>query len=412
MTDHPTQQKDSQIDLFDPKVQENWYPTYRLLRDEFPVHRLPGSNTYIVTRYEDVLHVLRHQEIFPTGGRTVRSYEAQRVYSEKGWERFTPLSTNPPDHRRYRILVDHFFDPQGATQWQPYIERTIHDLIDSFIDASGENATTEIVNSFALPLPIKVITHILGFPDEDIPRLEAWSHAWVLPFSGPLSVDQEVWVAERVVEFQHYIDDVIEAKRVHPSDDVISHLCSAMFDGRPLSNHEIISIVDHLFIGGNETTTFAITSALWLLLREPDLYERVNAERSLVPQFVEEVLRLESPTQGLYRSVAVDTHIGDTPIPAGSIVHIRYAAANRDDRVFPDPDQLDLGRRNSRRHMAFSLGEHHCPGSGLSRLEQNLALEALLDRLPNLRLVPGSNDFRHQPGFVLRALEALHVQWD
>ncbi|MFM8855707.1 MAG: cytochrome P450, partial [Actinomycetota bacterium] len=111
------------------------------------------------------------------------------------------------------------------------------------------------------------------------------------------------------------------------------------------------------------------------------------------------------------RSVIRDTQIGDTPIPAGSILHIRYAAANRDERIFPDPDRVDLERRNSRRHMAFSLGEHHCPGSGLSRLEQNLALEALLDRLPNLRLAPDKNDFRHAPGFVLRALESLHVEW-
>lgn len=411
MSDHRTERDAPSLDLFDARVQEDWYPTYQRLRDEHPVHQLPGTNTFVITRYEDVLHVLRHQEIFPTGGRAVRSAEARRIYAETGWERIAPLSTNPPEHRQYRELVDHFFDPHGALKWQPYISSTIDDLIDTFATSPTGEQTTEIVTSFALPLPIRVITHILGFSPDDIPRLKAWSQAWVLPFSGPLTVDQDVWVAERVVEFQHYIDGVIEDKRRHPADDVISHLCSETFQDRPLSNHEIITIVDHLFIGGNETTTFAIASALWLLLREPGLYERVNADRSLVPHFIEEVLRLESPTQGLYRSVVRDTQIGDTPIPAGSILHIRYAAANRDERIFPDPDRVDLERRNSRRHMAFSLGEHHCPGSGLSRLEQNLALEALLDRLPNLRLAPEKNDFRHAPGFVLRALDSLHVQW-
>lgn len=398
------------IDLFDPDVQENWFPTYKVLRDDHPVFRLPNSSTYVVTRYEDVLHVLRHQEIFPTGGRAARSPEARRIYSETGWERITPLSTNPPEHRHYRELIDHFFDPEGAETWRPYIAQTIDGLIDSFAGTPSRPGSTDIVESFALPLPVRVITHILGFPDEDIPRLKAWSQAWVLPFSGPLSIDDEIWVAERVVEFQHYIDDTITAKRNEPGDDVISYLCSATFQGRPLTDHEIITIVDHLYIGGNETTTFAITSALWLLLRDRSLYQRVNGDRSLVPQFIEEVLRLESPTQGLYRSVAVDTRIGDTEIPAGSILHIRYGAANRDERMFPEPDRVDLDRLNSRRHMAFSLGEHHCPGSGLSRLEQNMALDALLDRLDDLRLAPG-NDFRHLPGFVLRALNALHVEW-
>lgn len=411
MSDQRRERDAPSLDLFDPRVQEDWYPTYQRLRNESPVHQLPGTNTFVITRYEDVLHVLRHQEIFATGGRAVRSAEARRIYSEKGWDRITPLSTNPPEHRQYRELVDHFFDQRGSLRWRSFISSTIDDLINAFDTSPAGDKTAEIVASFALPLPIRVITHILGFATEDIPQLRVWSQAWVLPFSGPLTIDQEVWVAERVVEFQHYIDRVIEDKRRHPDDDVISHLCSATFQGRPLSNHEIITIVDHLFIGGNETTTFAIASALWLLLREPRLYERVNADRSLVPHFIEEVLRLESPTQGLYRSVIQDTQIGDTLIPAGSILHIRYAAANRDERIFPDPDRVDLERRNSLRHMAFSLGEHHCPGSGLSRLEQNLALDALLDRLPDLRLAPNKNDFRHVPGFVLRALDSLHVEW-
>jgi cytochrome P450 len=259
---------------------------------------------------------------------------------------------------------------------------------------------------------VRVITRVLGFPATDIPQLKAWSSAWVLPFSGPLTPDQEVWVAEQVVEFQHYIHHHIEAKRAEPGDDVLSSLVDARFGGdRPLSDHEIITIIDHLYIGGNETTTFALTSALWLLLREPGLYERVRADRSLVEPFIEEALRMESPTQGLYRTVAVDTAIGGVPVPAGATLHIRYGAANRDERMFPDPDTVHLDRANVRRHMAFSLGEHHCPGSGLSRLEQQLALNAVLDRLPDLRLAEGRNDFRHLPGFVLRALNELHIDW-
>lgn len=395
------------IDLFDPAVQEDWFPTYRRLRDDAPVYRVPGTQMYVVTRYHDVLHVLRHQDVFPTGSSIYRSAAAREVYETKGWTRITPLSVNPPEHRHYRQLIDGFFDAAGSERWLADIEA----ITDELITAMEPDGQCEFVAAFALPLPVRVITRILGFPAADIPRLKAWSEAWVLPFSGPLSEEQEVWVAEQVVAFHHYIHEHIQRKRETPDDDVLSALTVASYAGeRPLSDHEIITIVDHLYIGGNETTTFALTSALWILLREPGLYARVLADPTSVPAFIEEVLRLESPTQGLYRRVAVDTQIGGVSVPAGSTVHVRYAAANRDERMFPDPDAVDLDRPNARRHMAFSLGEHHCPGEGLSRLEQRVALSAVLRRLPDLRLAD-DNDFSHQPGFVLRALTALRIEW-
>lgn len=396
------------INLYAPETQENWYPAYKTLRDEAPVYQVPRTNMFVITRYDDVLHVLRHQDVFRTGGAVSRSAEAREVYSTRGWERITPLGSNPPEHRWYREVVDKHFDPTGALHWKPFIEQTVTELLDDMIN-SGSPAN--FVDAFALPLPVRVITRILGFPASDIERLKAWSSAWVLPFSGPLSAQQEVWVAEQVVEFQHYINDWIDIKRSNPEDDVLSDLVSARLNGeRPLTNHEIITIIDHLYIGGNETTTFALTSALWLMLRERNIYEALLADRSRLEQFIEESLRLESPTQGLFRVVATDTEINGTPIPAGATIHIRYAAANRDERVFPNPDVVDLDRMNSRRHMAFSLGEHHCPGSGLSRLEQRIALNAVIDRMPALRL-SDDNDFTHMPGFVLRALNQLNIEW-
>jgi cytochrome P450 len=149
---------------------------------------------------------------------------------------------------------------------------------------------------------------------------------------------------------------------------------------------------------------------MWLMLREPHVYETLRQNRNLVEHFLEESLRLESPTQGLFRVVADDTELHGVAIPKGATVHIRYGAANRDERVFPNPNVVDFERQNVRRHMAFSLGEHHCPGSGLSRLEQRLALNAILDRLPDLELAE-DNDFTHAPGFVLRALNRLSITW-
>lgn len=395
-------------DLFDPATQEDWFPTYRRLRHEAPVYQIPGTDIYVVTRYADVLHVLRHQDVFPSGtGLTNRHAAAQAVYAKRGWDRLAPLSVNPPEHRKYRALVDHYFDAAGSEPYRDRIQRVVDDLIDGFV----HDGATDYVASFALPLPVRMITEILGLPVDDIDRLKAWSAAWVLPFAGGLTEDQHTWVAEQVVEFQDYIQDRLDEKRVDPGDDVLSALAVARYDDeRPLTDPEVISIIDHLYIGGNETTTFALTSALWILLREPGLYERVRDDRSLVTPFVEEALRLESPTQGLYRRVARDIELAGVTLPEGATVHIRYAAANRDEEMFPEPDRVDLERPNMRRHMAFSLGEHHCPGEGLSRLEQRMALNTVLDRLPDLRLA-AENDFTHAPGFVLRALERLQISW-
>src|SRR5439155_17216744 len=138
---------------------------------------------------------------------------------------------------------------------------------------------------------------------------------------------------------------------------------------------EIVNLIDHLFTGGNETTTFAITSGLWLLVSHPEVERRLREQPDLIPTFVDEVLRLESPTQGLWRGVARDVEIGGVLIPNGATVHIRYGAANRDPSMFPEPDELELSRRNSGRHLAFGAGEHRCPGEGLSKLEQRIAAE-------------------------------------
>ena len=265
------------VNLYDPVTQSDWYPTYRQLRAEAPVYRMPGTNTYVISRYEDVLHVLRHQSTFPTGSTTHRTQAARDVYETKGWAKTTPLSSNPPDHRHYRNIVDGYFDPAGSLRWMGFIEATIGELLDGF----ASDGTADLVEAFALPLPVRVITNVLGFPAQDIPRLKAWSAAWVMPFSGGLSEAQEVWVAEQVVEFQHYIAGQIEDKRNHPGDDVLTGLTTASIaSGRPLTTHEIITMIDHLFIGGNETTTFAITSAVWIMLREPGLYDLLREART------------------------------------------------------------------------------------------------------------------------------------
>ncbi len=398
-----------EVDLYSSSTQEDWYPTYRYLRDEQPVYRIPGTDDYVVSRYDDIMHVLRHQRTFPTGASKRRSPAAQQVYDRGGWERMTPLGTNPPIHRHYRNIVDPLLSGAALERWRPFIVESIGELLSGF-EADGR---VEWISQFSSRLPSRVITGMLGLPSADIERLRAWGAAWVLPYIRKLGPDEDVWVAEQVVEFYEYLQAAIDDKRHNPADDIITSLVAATLAGeRPLSDQEIITIVDHLFIGGNETTTFAMASGLWILLREPGLYERLAADRSRIPAFVEEALRIESPTQGLWRAVAEDTSVAGVTIPAGSTVHLRYASANRDERIFACPAEVDLDRPNSGRHMAFSLGEHHCPGAELTRLEQVLTLEAVFDRLPALRFAEGRNDFTHVPMFAMRSLSELHLEFD
>lgn len=409
---HPT--SPDEIDFYDPATQEDWYPTYDVLREQAPVWQMPGTNTFVLTRHADIAHVLRRIDIFlrgasaatPSSGAAVKTRE---IYESKGWPRRTVLGSNPPEHRTYRDIVDHFFTVAGAETRRPLIEGIVDDLI-SAVEARGE---CEFVRDFAVPLPVRVITAMMGFEAADIPQLKIYSEAWVLPFRGNLTEEEEIYAGETGVAFQHHIHRTMQAKRERPDDSVISYLVNeARFGDRPLTDAEIINMTDHLYIGGNETTTFALTSGLWLLLSHPEALAAVKADPTRIRNMVEESLRCESPTMGMVRNAAVDTEIAGVPIPKGSNLHLRYAAANRDPAVFECPAAFDIDRPNTHRHMAFSVGETHCTGAGLSRVEQNIAFKALLERLPNLRLTPGRNDFTHHPNVTLRAMKELWVSWD
>ena len=401
------------VDLFAPDTQEDWYPAYHTILEQQPVYKIPGTEMYLISKFEDIAWIVRNPERFPhnpsQSAGLLLSDEARAYYVEHGYPRHQPLGTNPPEHRRYREQVDPFFSPAGAERQRQMITDTINELVDEWIDR-GE---IEFVQDFAVPLPVRVITRMLGFPFEDIPQLRVWSNAWVMPFAMNLTPEDHMYVAEQGVQFQKYIEGFIEERRANPKDDVISHLATTKYAGeRPLTNAEIVGMLDHLYIGGNETTTFALTSGLWLLHRNPGVWEQLRADRDKVRFFVEEVLRLESPTQGLFRITTQEEELRGVTIPKGAVLHLRFAAANRDGDEFPRPDEMDLTRTNAAKHVAFSQGEHMCPGAGLSRLEQNVAWNILLDRIDHFTVDPVKNDFSHLASFVLRGLRELHVSFE
>ena len=215
------------------------------------------------------------------------------------------------------------------------------------------------------------------------------------------------------VEAQKYFQPIFERLRVQPDDTLLSDLVNTEVPGwgRPMNDNELhAEMMADTFVGGSETSTNALSAGMMLLIQSPDQWRRLKTEPELVlPTLVEEVLRLESPVQGLFRTAAVDSEIGGVLIPAGSRLNLRYAAANRDDGVFDDPDRFGAGREEARNHLAFGFGAHYCLGAPLARRELLVGFRAMVERLDEIWFVDGANDFAHHPNFVLRALKELHI---
>lgn len=410
----------SEIDFMDPVVQENWFEAYALLRDESPVYFMPQLGMHVLTRYEDIEYVLRHPQLFTAGPDLndteplLKFEQARKLYEEKGWPRYTALGENLPKHKHYRALVDPKLTAAEIKRREPFVRAAISELIDGWID-SGE---IEFMQQFAQPLPMIVIAEFLGFPRMDLPQLKQWSEAWVLPFSRGLTLEQELGAVEQHIELQHYIYDVMQHKRKRPQDDILSHLLNTTVadadtgERRPLTDTEVIGIADHLLIGGNETTAFAIANGLWLLFRHPEVEAALRSEPARIKNFVEETLRIESPTQGLFRFVSEDTELAGVPLAKGSALSIRYGAGNHDPARFPNPELPDLARKNAGRHLAFGLGEHVCPGATLSRYEQQWAWEMLLARIARFEPVPEKDSYEHIKGMWMRALGQIHLRFE
>ncbi len=403
----------AQFDPLAPETVECPYPFYATLRREAPVYQVPGAGFYIVSRYEDILSVLRRPELFSSssgpGLRPVPDDDVQAIMREGFPPVNTLLTNDPPAHSRYRGLVNKAFSARRVALLEPGVRAIAEALVDGFA-ADGE---VELVAQFAVPLPLSVIADALGVPREDMPAFKRWSDDSVAPLGGMISHERELECARSIVEFQRYFEAKLEQRRQTPRDDLLSDLLTARLDGvEPLDTAELLSIIQQLLVAGNETTTNLIASGVLLLLSHPDQRAAVQADPSLVANTVEEILRLESPVQGLFRSAKLDTEIGGVPVPAGARLVLMYAAGNRDEAAFADAETFDVRRDNAREHLAFGQGVHYCLGAALARLEGVIALQTLLTRLPNLRLAPGRNDFTHTPSFILRGLKALHLAFD
>ena len=255
------------INFMDPEVQKDWFSAYEVLHRDAPVYFMPELGMYVITKWEDIRDIVRQPELFTVGSDVqqteplVKFPQARALYEQKGWPRYTPLGENVPKHRHYRDLVDPYLTPVAVARREPFIRALVNELIDGWID-QGE---VEFLKAFAEPLPMMVIADFLGFPRMDLPSLKRWSAAWVAPFARGLTLEAEMKAVSEHIELQHYIFDQMKDKRKNPGDDLLTKLVQAEFydvdlgETRALRDNEIIGVTDHLLIGGNETTAFALS---------------------------------------------------------------------------------------------------------------------------------------------------------
>jgi cytochrome P450 len=401
----------SEYNFLDPAVVETPFEFHRALREQSPVYEVPGIGLVLVSTYAGVLEVLSDPRRFSSssGPAVGGMLPPPRVLAAmaKGYPQVDTLITcDPPQHIRYRSLVSRAFSGRRVAGMEDYIRGVARELLRGFV----REGTIDLVPSFAVPLPLSVIADQLGVPRSDMALFKKWSDDAVAPLGGMIGEDRAVECAESIVEFQHYMAEKIAERRRAPKDDILSDLISARLDGAaPLDVPEMLSILQQFLVAGNETTTNLIASAMMLLGQNPDQLALLRANPGLVPNMVEEAVRLESPVQSLFRLATEDTTVQGTPVRKGARIVVMYASANRDASVFPEPDRFDVRRENAKQNLAFGRGEHFCIGVALARKEAAIAFETLLEGTRDLRLSPGKNDFAHVPSFILRGLKQLFI---
>jgi cytochrome P450 len=408
------------VDLFGDGAPEHWYEAYEILHREAPVWRLPGrglvpgTDAFVITKHDDLTRIVRDPERFTVlGQQRVADLAREGLTAEEAYDRVRNLMTASmvslrPTQELYNRHRRELTDPwvgTGAPRHREMITRHANDLIDRWIDR-GE---VEFVGEFARPLPQRVMASVLGFPQEDIPRLEQWGNAQVMSYvigtthKNILTPEQTAEKFALLAGMKEYVAEQTREKRANPQDDMVSFLTQVEYQalGRKLTDDEINGVVYAMVIGGLETTQYAIAEQAQLLCDRPGIFTQLRGDRSAIRTFIEEGMRLRSPTQGLStRICAHDEVFQGVEVPAGSMLHLRWAAANIDEEEFDDPLDLKLTRKAATRHLAFSQGPRSCPGSNISRLEQMIAWERLCDAFADLAYAPG-NDFRHQGGIML-----------
>jgi cytochrome P450 len=396
-----------QYDPLLPEVQADPYPVYKRLREEDPVHWSEALDAWVLTRYDDVVAVLKDLQ-FSAERRGARNRFVQQAETAAGEygptaRANTMLTSDPPEHTRLRLLVSKAFLPRAVERLRPHVQN----IADEVLDAAPERGQLDILMDFAYPLPVIVIAELMGVPTEDRAQFKRWSDDIVATLGGASATPQLIErAAKSGGEIVDYFRDVIADRRRKPKEDLVTVLVEAADEGDVLSEPQLLATCVTMLIAGNETTRNLIANGMLALLRNPSELDRLWNDPSLVGIAVEELLRYAGPVQCTSRVATEDIEVGGKTIEKGQLVFTMLAAANRDPAHFEDPERLDIGRRDNH-HVAFGFGVHACLGQPLARLEAQVAFATLARRIRSPALA--SDRLEWGPSFILRGLKSLPV---
>jgi cytochrome P450 len=406
----------SKLNLFGPTFKVNAYAIYAQMRAETPIYRRVSSSgsgaTLFITRYDDAVAVLRDPRCFVKDARnTMTPDEAAALPTEPPLLTLLSrhmLNADGDQHTRLRSLVNKAFTTRIVDAMQEQIARVAHKLLD----AVRHEGHTDLIEAYASPLPIIVIAELLGVPARDRNRFRAWSNALVAPTPDHARNLQKLDKSRQLMEdFISYLRAIFTARRAQPRDDLISSLLAAEELGSGFSEDELFSMILLLIVVGHETSVNLIGNGTLALLENPAAWRELQADSALLPSAVEEMLRYDCPVERApMRYAAEAMEWGGVPILRGDAISVVLGSANRDERFFPHADSFDI-RREPNRHLAFGHGVHYCLGAVLARLEGRIAIQTLLERLPDLRLAvpPAALRWRTHP--IMRGLQRLPVTW-
>jgi len=363
-----------------PESRANPYPGYELLRREAPVHEMEAFGVFAVSRYRDVLHLLKHPDIYSSAGmKAMMAGETGMMGGVRNRGRSSVLlesdnliATDPPVHDKLRAVVNRGFTPRRISAMEPRIREIARDCLGS-LSSSGE---MDLVADLSMPLPVRVIAELLGVPPEKLRDFKRWSDAIITSATG-VAGDTDAEEALRTrEEFLDYFAEAIAVRRKQPTGDLISTLIRAEEGEGALSEGEVLAFTVLLLVAGNETTTNLLGNGLLALTEHPDQLAKVSDNPAMIPGFVEEALRYDSPVQAIFRQTLSDTELAGVAIPKGKMVMVLLGSANRDEDWLPGASTLDV-TRELKGHIGFGFGVHFCLGASLARLEARVALEEL-----------------------------------
>ena len=402
--------------LYHPLGQEQLtdpYPLYEQARRQEPVfytERIVGQGVYVVTRYDDIMTILTRPEIFSSKDALHPLVEWDPQTFEVLSHGYQPsaihINSDGEAHTRFRAPLAKALSAARMHALVPLIRAHAQSLIDSFI----EDHSTDIIARFAYPLPLEVILSLFHLPEEDMQRVKRWCDDWLALVSSPLGAEQQVTCAQSVVAFQHYMARLIETRRNHPqSNDLVSEMIQHVEPGQAvLSEAELIHSLGGVLLAGHETSTNMIGNGLAFLLSHREHWVALCENPGRIPDYLEEVIRYDSPAQTFFRTTTRATRIGGVDVPAEALILVVFGSAHRDEQHFHDANHFSPNR--TEKNFVFGFGRHFCVGATLAKIEGKIAFELLTQRLPGLQL-EANQDFKHVETLMFRGLAQLFVAW-